>query len=512
MKRNSSKKKAVLLLLAAMLIFSISSSVSAESDLPDPEIKGSITVHKYAAAAESQTPGTGQEQQAEDAAELGTPLKGVGFTLYKVSSEIPVTHTTTPEDAKAGAEIVGGGQKLTDENGTVSWTNLDIGYYVLSETKTLNGYQTSPESIIRLPIGITVSGSEEKWNYDIHVYPKNIKNADLSKEVFNEMALYSAGETAWWRIDSKIQKTLYDPQDPSYGSFRIIDPLDSRLSYVNGSDKLIATGGTNSPMVMVRDTDYEVKQEDGTVIWEFTNEGMRKFTESESKAVSLTFATTLDLDAVDASSGSGRVISNNATAEYRAFSEAEETTLTIDEEDVPYINLAGIVIKKVDSKDTEILLDGAEFKIALSESDARNGIYIKNPRTNNDVIAVTGDSPETAGTEQGWAIITGLPANPESDAAYYLVEVAPPEGYVLRQSIIEVTIEKGKKTAVAEILNQKIGDPPIDEDVPTFILPPTGGIGTLVFVAGGWTLIGLALLLFFKRRKDEDEKKETQSR
>ena len=507
MKRNSSKKKTVLIILAAILIFSISSSVFAEPnpDLPNSDEKGSITVHKYATATESQTPGTGQMLDPEDAANLGTPLKDAGFTLYQVKDTFQVKYDTTPALAKANAVALET-EKLTDGSGTVSWTDLPVGYYVLSETKTPDGYEESSDIIIRLPLGI--GSKENKWNYDIHVYPKNIKTASFSKEVVNEMISYSAGETVEWVIDSRVSKTLYDSEDGGkYGSFIITDPLDSRLIYTDGSDVLIATGGPKGPIVMDRGTDYEVTKNGSEIKWSLTEQGMERFTESASGALSLTFSTVLDPDAADASSGSGSVIKNTASV-YCEGADGTVDEKIIDDEDAPFINLAGIIINKVDSEDENIFLDGAVFKIAATEEDARAGRYIET-RAGEHVTAVTGDNPETAETEKGLAIITGLPANPDTDVSYFLVEIEPPEGYVLRQSIIEVEIKAGDKTAVAKIKNQKIGNPPIDEDLPTFALPQTGGIGTLIFVAGGWTLIGLALLLFFKRRKDEEE---TQSR
>ncbi|MFV0364526.1 MAG: LPXTG cell wall anchor domain-containing protein [Suipraeoptans sp.] len=52
------------------------------------------------------------------------------------------------------------------------------------------------------------------------------------------------------------------------------------------------------------------------------------------------------------------------------------------------------------------------------------------------------------------------------------------------------------------VLNQKPTDPPIEgEDKPTFQLPVTGGIGTMIFIIVGLTLIVGALLVIVKNRK-----------
>lgn len=64
------------------------------------------------------------------------PLKGAGFTLFKI---VPGTDTETTTEEQIGKEVKG------EEMTTFSWLGLDAGKYVLKETTTPAGYNTAAD-------------------------------------------------------------------------------------------------------------------------------------------------------------------------------------------------------------------------------------------------------------------------------------------------------------------------------------------------------------------------------
>ena len=506
MKKKTKMSRVVTVVLSLLLLFGLSTTATMASDLPSNEIEGSITVHKYSTASESQTPGTGLELDESVASQLGTPLAGVGFTLYVVDPEFEMLNSTTPEEAKVGATPYP--EEFTQNDGKIVWRNLTIGYYVLEETTSPGpGYDKAASAIITLPMGITTTG--EGWNYDIHVYPKNVKIDNLTKEVLGTSEIYNVYDTVSWRIDSKITGTLSD--GTNFGSYKVSDPLDVRLTFVKDTNTVTAIGGITSPLELQKDVDFEVEVTEGnTVVWTLTNFGITKITDAGSKALSIVFDTTINEKAIDNTEHYDASITNGASTIWTDF-EDEETTIDIDPEDQPTIALGGIVIHKIDSRDNQKFLDGAVFKIAASQEDALSGTYIKRSESDEDIVITTGDNPNTPEQDSGWAMIAGLKVDSNNPTSYYLVEIKAPTGYVLRQNVLEITIPVGDKYVTAPIVNQRIGDPPIPEENPTFVLPQTGGSGVLIFMFIGMVLmISAAIFIFFaisrNRRDSEDSK------
>lgn len=442
------------------------------------------------------TPGTGLELSALQEAALGIPLSDVGFTLYKVNDAYTVTSVTTTAQALSNATIID--EQMTDANGEAKWSNLELGYYVLRETTPpVGGFAPAEDAIITMPLGITSSGVG--WNHDIHVYPKNVRTGDISKEVANAQASYKVGDTVSWKIFAKIKDTLF--LSGSYGAMEITDVLDERLDFTANSDVVLAHGGTPPDLALVRGTDYTVTPTGNTIVWALTNAGMEKVTTAGATTVSIVFDAAINAKATDGSAGLP-TIANGGSMSWKNHDNSVSGTPVIDETQKPKIALSGIVINKVDSITQSTMLDGAKFKIADSISNARNGDYIKRGADSTvDIEITTGNNPSTLATEKGWAMITGLPLNASSDTKYYLVEVQAPTGYVLRRNMVEVTIAQGSQLITAVILNQKIGSPPLTEESPTFVLPYTGGIGTILFTGVGIGLIMVAFVVFYRTRK-----------
>lgn len=517
-------------LLVATLVFALSFATAFASDgdptlpnLPADGTTGTLTVHKYSTTSSSQIPGDGLP--ITNPGNLGTPLDNVGFTLYPIVEDYDesagtgyqVTAATQAElDADFDAFMAahaptayGTGEQKTVA-GTTKWENLPMGYYVLVETTPPANLNVAPmaPAIITMPMGITASGSG--WNFDVHVYPKNVKLDDVTKEINSSSTIFNVGDTVPYTITGKIKVALRagDEGDYSYGDWSMADPLDRRLTLNTASVKLIAEGGNPAPIELETDdytqtyiTDEDDEDNFNTVTWALTQDGKDKLAEAGATGIRIEFTTQVNSKALDGSPSGSPTITNTAEMNQRAANTTEIVGPATPPGPLPSFTLAGITIKKIDGNTPTTLLDGAEFKIATSEANARGGVWVQSGVTGQDAIVVTGDNPGTTEVEKGWGYFSGLPVSDTDDTVYYLYESKAPGGYVHDQSVFKVTITAGNKTASIEIQNQKIGDPPVDNPNPSFQLPKTGGIGTIIFAIVGVALMGLAVVVLVKSRK-----------
>lgn len=163
----------------------------------------------------------------------------------------------------------------------------------------------------------------------------------------------------------------------------------------------------------------------------------------------------------------------------------------------------GIKITKVDSDDDSQLLPGAEFTVSLSEDGSNPISFVKTgdgAYRKAESGTETGDTTVTVGAEgsgvQGMLTLSGLDAD-----TYYLTETKAPDGYNKLGSPIEITITD---TDPADgIVNDGAdgangADGYVEKKVENsdgFQLPTTGGIGTILFTAGGILLMGLGVIV-----------------
>ena len=173
--------------------------------------KGSITIHKYLMKGTLPTEDInhGEEINADklpkDGKDAPEAAEDVGFTLYKVmdadelvkyydgvyAHEVTVnnylksdTEEIDPNQVKKDANnqpiIINpadNNQKLTNKKGEVKFGDLDIGLYVVVETKKPAAVTAAVTpflvSVPMTKVGENGNADPTQWLYDIHVYPKN---------------------------------------------------------------------------------------------------------------------------------------------------------------------------------------------------------------------------------------------------------------------------------------------------------------------------------------------------
>lgn len=178
---------------AVMLPVNVAKATSVNGPVIDTSKTGSITIHKYEynGSEVSPTPtavaGTGQSgQTVPDGA---VPLKGAGFTIYKVADAdalntyYGISSTGLPEasdyyNAEAdGTYTVDTAQypeidtQTTGDNGIAAFSDLALGIYLVIETTT-PAQVTTPIAPFLVSVPMTTTEGND-WLYDVHVYPKN---------------------------------------------------------------------------------------------------------------------------------------------------------------------------------------------------------------------------------------------------------------------------------------------------------------------------------------------------
>ena len=256
MKVNHKTKKITAAISAALAtsILATTAFAAAPDSLPvfDTDTKGSITVHKYQTDDENYvgSKGTGL---ASDIDKIDTtkvsPLANVTFTLFQIggtdsigtsaptySSELLEQNTSTNKWSYDNIEETK--SVITDSEGLAAFTDLNLGRYLVVETKAPNSVVTKSEPFF-VDVPMTDTTNNNSWLYDIHAFPKNVvkyDTPDIDKaitDIGNKHETASKGDTLSWIISSATPTTLND-----YNKYILSDTLDDKLSFVANSVKI----------------------------------------------------------------------------------------------------------------------------------------------------------------------------------------------------------------------------------------------------------------------------------
>lgn len=392
-----------------------------------------------------------------------------GLTLTQASgTDNTYVVTTTdafsaPKFAAALKAAVAGktGTALTaGEDGTVSTSNLELGYYFVASTSgaLCNLTTTNP---------------------NVTIHDKN----DIPFDKVGNKESVDVGETVTYTITGKV---------PDYTGFTsytylITDEMSEGLTF--SKDVKVTVGGTD-------------KTSDCTVTYNVDGNA-NKFTVSVpvlEKGYSFGAEIKVTYTAVVNEKAVAKVENNKATLTYSNDpTNTESKALTPEDKETVYS--AKIVIDKYaankdNDKDTSKKLAGAQF--VLYKLDGETKWYYKWNDTGKKVEWVNSKEAATVKItdDKGAASFDGL-----ADGTYYLEEIAAPAGYNLLKDPVEVKVDGTKAVAAenpdATVLVETKGI----ANQTGAVLPSTGGVGTTIFyVLGGLLVVGAAVLLVTKKR------------
>ena len=485
----------------AVLAMSFSVAPASATPLVDGDQTGSITIHKFEkpdAGGGGGNNGSGGNgggsnfaQPVPDTSGF-TPLAGVEFTIQQVNTIDLSTNAgwdaahnlssvfapADPEGSITGAgyTLAAGQAQTTAADGIAAFDNLPVGLYLVTETNYPAGVTSSAPFLISVPL--TDPENNDNWIYDVHVYPKNsITGAEKTVTDAPDVKL---GD----QIDFTITGDI--PNEAVIDGYKIVDVLDSKLTYVGATATLVKA--PSSPKARLQ----------------------RRLRRRNEHCLHRLHR--------------GRPCCSCRKQRHPCSGRSEHHVNTIGEienEALVYPNLPSftitpgepggpVVTPPVVTKWGEMTLEkvnengdalaGASFSVYATEADALAGT---NP------IVLNGQSIFTVAAD-GTLTISGLRYSDWADGAavapgvadyrtYYLVETTAPAGYELLAEPISFLINSASTTVGIDLSVKNI---PSNGG---FELPLTGGVGTgLLYAAGALLVVGAGLLFVRNRRNNRN--------
>lgn len=347
-------------------------------------------------------------------------------------------------------------------SGTTASLNTAAGAYLILPSVTNRVYAVMVGNI-------DFSASNNVWNINNETIVAKVSDAGVTKSVSDgthKEASFNIGDEFSYTIVGTV------PQYPTNAinkTYIIKDTLSAGLTF-SGINKVEIKDGETALTVA---SDGTVTNASGKTVATIVNEGQNltinfNLDNVTSNRVTVTYKVTLNSNAIIGGAGN----SNEATLEYSNDPYSNGTHETDPGDGKTNVYTYGIeLIKK--SEDGQTLLNGAEFEV-YSDAELKNKVG----------TITTGDD--------GKGTIKGL-----KEGVYYLKETRAPAGYKLLDVAKAINVSPTEGTAGSiegyfqiEITNDEMG-----------LLPVTGGIGTLVYILMGLTVVAIAIVAFVIYRK-----------
>ena len=298
--------------------------------------------------------------------------------------------------------------------------------------------------------------------------PNNDNTTDTAHEYSGDI-----GDTVTFRVVADVPKSVAD-----LATYQIKETLSAGLT--KSIPSVIITGLTSG-------TDYTIEDPETSFTVTFTEAGKRKLANMDS--IVMTYNATINSEADATGTGNTSTselkYSNIVATNYNgdANPEASTSTSTATATATAKVYTGGFYIHKVNASNQPITGSSAIFKISNLQNDAT---FLKD--TNGNEITLTTDPTTGAVSYKGLTYGT-----------YYLVEVQAPidttdgKSYNLLNKSVEFTV--GATTYddanAYDVVNKK-----------GTILPTTGGIGAVLLVVLGITLVATGVIV---NKKSEEK-------
>ena len=472
-----------------MAITLLPAMANAESTITDPQAKGSLTINKTTNKkdADGKYPGLGGAEftiYKVASLELGTNGKYKSWKLTTDFARLSLTPDTlgsistadleakANEAKKIAADLTGQSQTTADgtgetRKGEATFSNLELGYYLVVETKTPSKYVASKPFFVSIPETVTTADGST-WNYNVSVSPKNQGIPDTDK--VPDKKTVGVGDEVTYTITGPTVPNYDEAYNETTLKYEITDTLSTGLTFAKDkADLKVYTTDVNSPLVEDRDYTFEYDSTANKITISLI---LSKIRDLKGEAIHVKYTVTVNENAVVGSDGT----INKAEVEYT--NNPDGTTDGSKKE----VKVYSFKIKINKKKDNGSPLKGATF-----------GLY-RDAACADKIAEAT--SRLAAGT-------------------YYLKELQAPSGYSALTSVVKVVISTATpndnttydfKYSMNEGEENNVGeDGVISLDISNnkgFNLPATGGMGTYLFTIGGLVIMaGAALLLIASKKR-----------
>ena len=484
-----------------MAITLLPAMANAESTITDPQAKGSLTINKTTNKkdADGKYPGLGGAEftiYKVASLELGTNGKYKSWKLTTDFARLSLTPDTlgsistadleakANEAKKIAADLTGQSQTTADgtgetRKGEATFSNLELGYYLVVETKTPSKYVASKPFFVSIPETVTTADGST-WNYNVSVSPKNQGIPDTDK--VPDKKTVGVGDEVTYTITGPTVPNYDEAYNETTLKYEITDTLSTGLTFAKEkADLKVYTTDVNSPLVEDRDYTFEYDSTANKITISLI---LSKIRDLKGEAIHVKYTVTVNENAVVGSDGT----INKAEVEYT--NNPDGTTDGSKKE----VKVYSFKIKINKKKDNGSPLKGATFGLYR---DAACADKIAEATSSDDGVINFGDASKLAA------------------GTYYLKELQAPSGYSALTSVVKVVISTATpndnttydfKYSMNEGEENNVGeDGVISLDITNnkgFNLPATGGMGTYLFTIGGLVIMaGAALLLIASKKR-----------
>ena len=346
------------------------------------------------------------------------------------------------------------GTKETATGDTVTFSDLDLGYYLVdSSLGALCGLNTTNPNA-------TIKEKNEK--------PEIKKEVQTSAGDWSRENNAKIGDTVEYKVEIKVADGAQ--------KYTVTDTMSKGLTF-NSTSLKVAVGSTFA----TADTDYTLTPTENGFTLELPESYVSTFT--KGTVILVTYNATLNKDAVIDGDGN----TNKVTLSYGNHQNTVPSEVTTKSYQFDLVKVDGTTNK---------LLDGAEFELADGETKLS---FVKDTAGNYRVAMTGEDGATTTITVKGGKVnIYGL-----AGKTYTLTETKAPDGYNKLVTSETVNLADGSKTH-ATIVDSvyKDGGVVVENHAGT-VLPSTGGMGTTLFyVIGGGLMVAAVVLLVTKKRME----------
>ena len=424
-------------------------------------------------------------------------MQGVQFKLQKEN-----TNSNQTDKYEDYAFLEGENLLTTNAQGKITINNLEPGKYRLVELSTLDGYivdQSNPNyfEVTLREDGVDIELEIINEKVKVNQYVKASDNSYKKNIGVNTMRHYTYEDLASWKITATIPSMI-----STMDSFVIFDEVDESL--VIKSDSIEVYGIKNDTATkLTEDTNYLLgnKYNTDSIYQDMKITFINRDVLENYDSIEVRYDTYIQPRYNSTIDTYGTDYKNEATVKYtdvidKNGNETHSYRSEADNASTANVHTGRVVIYKTDGTTG---LAGAEFKIASSYNDAKNGNFLNFGYENYIVYS----------DYDGYVYIWGLAyGNDDVTAAngstsYWIAETQAPsyedengntKYYNLLKEPVEIVVNATSGTYVEgvspKVINKK-----------AFDLPMTGSIGILIFALVGTTFIILAFILNKKDKK-----------
>ena len=504
-------------------------------DFQGKTVSIALNAYKYTEKPEStQNTGLGTEQTANQ--RISTPVKGVEFTIYDISSEYNNGAKTAAELQTKAAELqktaTSVGTATTDDKGLGTVSGIKVahdeklfGAYLIVQTKSVDSVkEVAAPMVVTMPAQYTAN-NEAKYFGDtnaentIKLYPKMLEKGSVGEPSNPVDPSNPTNPTDPSNPTNPTPKDPKDPKDPhntdSESKKNIIQSVYYNEPIYFGHDATVPSNvSTDKPFTLTYTPAKELTVD--------TKHVAISYKDDEGKLIVLTpgkgYTVTTNTD------GTFTIVITDPALKGKTVTVTYEATLK--EGTTPGVKLDSLVTTKYSAGNNEtyplksVYTGGNNFKVVDSNTDEDvkggsfylqktvdgqteyaklNGSNFNGWSTNKDeatIIKLT--------DEQSTFTIQGL----KDGNGYAVFQTAANKDYVNPNALVleNVTIVGLNKENPTDKSGNTIekGHVEIIKNVKKGILPSTGGTGIALFLTVGTLLMG-GSYLWFRRSKDSAE-------